>query len=1029
MRSTRFAAPRVPRPVLSSALTVALCLAACVKTDTPPPAQPEAPPPAAPAESPLEAILSASNLPGTVDSPLEGDGMGVTVHRLSNGMTVYISTDRQKPRISAWVAVRTGSRNDPANSTGLAHYLEHMLFKGTDELGTLDHEKEAAHIDEIAKLYDELRAAEGEEARKAIFAKIDAATQASAEFAVPNELSRLYGAMGVEGLNAFTSFDQTVYVADIPANRFTAWAKVEAERFADPVFRLFYPELEAVYEEKNRSLDSPFRSVYEAMLGGLFPAHPYGTQTTIGEVEHLKVPAYGDMVAYFDRWYAPNNMAIVLAGDIDAETALPVLEASLGQLEAKALEAPAPGKFDKPEGRKEVVVTAEGEQSVYIAWPTVAASHKDAAALEVMDWLMDNASTGLLNTELELTQRVPDAGSSHNTLHEAGWFEMHATARDGQSLDEVERLLMGVLDELHSGAFEQSDVDAVVLQTLVREKQSLEFAQARVAKMQDAFINRMEWSEVLAHDKAVREVTREDVVEVAQKYLGNDRVVVLRKRGKPELPKIDKPVITPVDIDNTRRSPFADAVMQMPTEQLEPDWLVDGKHYVKDTLEAGDLITAKNEANDLFTVVYSYERGSRDAALLCTAFDLLDKSGAGELDAEAWQKKLFGLGSSISFGCGADESSITVTGIDEHMGETLRLMNEWFESPVLEQDQLDAMVDNMISERRDHFDDPRWLGFALREYAMYGKESELLAEPSNRALQGAKVSTLKKLVQGVPNYAHRTMYFGPRAHADVKDGLELGTKHKKVPEPRGQRYRKQRGTKIYFLGRDVAKSSVGIGIPLGARDDAERPHARLLAEYFGGGMASIIFQEIREARGLAYFARGWVGDGDYKGDDWAFAGSMDTQSDKTVEALKVFLELVVTKPLDAARVKEARESLEQEYRSSRVEPRFIVYWVSSWFDRGDAGDPRPALREAVTKVDDAALQGFADELDKAPVIISILGNEEKIDMKALGEVAKITKVDRDDLFSWGSFPKVRKAKKKTSKDEDHSLELSREKKG
>lgn len=1002
---------RVSRRAITRLLTLAAVTASATACDkSAETTAPDAAPDTAPAgPTSTEEIIAASNLPATVDAPLPDDDMAVTVHRLSNGMTVYISTERQKPRISAWVAVRTGSRNDPAASTGLAHYLEHMLFKGTTQLGTLDYEKEKPHLDRIAQLYDDLRDADTAESRAGIFTEIDAETQKSAAYAVPNEISRLYGAMGVEGLNAFTSFDATVYIADVPANRFEAWAAVEGVRYADPVFRLFLPELEAVYEEKNRSIDSPFRTVWEKQLQLLFPSHPYGTQTTIGEVDHLKVPAYGDMVRYFDRWYVPNNMAVVLAGDIDPETALPVLEATLGKLEPRALEAPETASDAGPEGRQFAEVEVEGENSVTLAWRTVPGAHADAAALEVMDWVMDNGQAGLINVELELPQRVPDAGSSHSTMAEGGYWTIRATAKEGQSHQEVEQLLMGVVGRLKQGAFEQADVDSVILQTIKQDAQALEFAQARVSKMEDAFINRMEWADWVAADKAKREVTKEDIVRVANTYLADDFVVVYRKKGKPELPKIDKPKITPVEIDNTRKSLFARKIEDMPTTPLEPEWLEDGKQYTVAALPAGRLIAARNESNDLFSITYEFDRGTRQDRMLCLAFDALEASGTDELDAQAMQKKIYALGSSIGFGCSDDSSSIRVSGFDDKMEDTLAVLRGWIANVKIEPEQLERLVDNEISRRRDNVEDPRWLGFALAEYAKYGKDSALLADPSNKQLQRARPAKLAKIIADAPDHQHTTMYFGPRDAKAAAEAIALGDDHAEVTPPAPNRYRKQKGNRIYFLSDDVAKSSVSIAMPIGVADDAERPTARLLAEYFGGGMASAIFQEIREARGLAYFARGWMSSGSREGDDWAFTGAMDTQSDKTVEALQVYLDLVRTQPLDPARTAEAKQSLEQEYRSSRVEPRFVTFWVRSWFERGDDEDPRPEEREAVAATDDAKLQTFADRLDDAPVIISVLGNGEKLDTKALAEVAPITEVKPGQLFSWGAFPKVEKA--------------------
>ena len=1000
-------------PSRSPSIAVALSLvvpllatSACKPTETTAPEATDAP---AQAEAPLprDQILAASNLPGVVESPLDGDDMGVTIHRLSNGLTVYISTDRQQPRISSVIGLRTGSRNDPADSTGLAHYLEHMLFKGTDQLGTLDYEKEKVHLDKIEELYAALRSTDDSAERTKIFEQIDAETQASAAYAIPNELDRLYAAMGIEGVNAYTSYDVTGYICDLPSNRVEAWTQIEGERFADPAFRLFYPELEAVYEEKNRTMDSPEYTAYSTMLSKLFPQHPYGTQTTIGEVDHLKSPAYGDMVAYFDRWYVPNNMAVVLAGDVDAETVLPMLEATLGKLEPKALEAPTPGTIEPLKGRVATEIVAEGEQSVTLAWQTVPAAHPDRAALEVMDFLMDNSKTGLLNVELELAQVVPNAGSSPTFMHEAGYWEMEATAKDGQSLDEVEKLLLGVVAKLQAGDFTQEDIDAVVLQGLMREKLSLEFRQARSSKMVQAFVNRMEWSEVLALDAAKEKVTKEDVMRVAKQYLGGDYVALYRKRGKPELPKIEKPKISPVEIDTTRRSDFAKQVSEIPTPPLEPYWLEAGKDYAVGTLPAGRLITSKNEANDLFQLSYDFDRGSRDAKLLCVAFELLERSGTKDMSAEALQRKLYAMGSSIDFSCGDDGMQIGLRGLDAKLEDTLSVLNEWMATANFEQETLDKLVENEISERRDNLEDPRFLSYALRQFAMYGKDSSLFAEPSNQQLQGAKAKALAKLVSTAPNFEHTTSYFGPRDAAALGESIALGSKHKKTKGPHQNRYRKTKTSELYFLGKDVAKSSVSFVLPLGALEAEYRPVAHLLGEYFGGGMSSVVFQEIREARGLAYFARAYFSSGNVKGDDWGFLGMMDTQSDKTVDALTLFLEIAQTRKLDESRVSEAKERAEQGFRADRTEPRFVTSLVEYWYERGDEKDPRPELRKAVGELDGAQLQTFADRLDGVPLLISVLGNKEGVDLEGLRKAAndaKLVEVEASALTSWGKFP-------------------------
>jgi predicted Zn-dependent peptidase len=950
-------------------------------------------------------VIAASDLPATIERPLAGDEMGVTIHRLSNGMTVYISTDRQKPRFTAWIGVRAGSRHDPADSTGLAHYLEHMLFKGTDDYGTLDAKAEAAHVERVQKLYAELRKTDSDEARKKIFAQIDAETQAQAKTAVPNELSRMYSTMGVEGTNAFTSDEQTVYIGDFPANRLEAWATVEAERFADPVFRLFYPELEAVYEEKNLSMDNPWRRVNEAMMLELFPAHPYGTQPTIGLVEHLKTPAYQDMVDYFERWYVPNNMAIVLAGDIDPKTALPILEEKFGRLEPAALPKPAPGKFPKLSGRKAVEVVADGEESTSIAWHTVPITHADEPVLAVMDRLLDDQRVGLLNVELELTQKVPSAGSYGDTMREAGYFVVNARARSDQKPEELEPMLLDVIGKLKAGEFTEADVEAAKVQEAVSRKQRLEFPFARASRMMDAFISHRGWDAIVARDEAFDAVTRADVMRVAKAYLGDDRLVLFRRKGKPDVAKIDKPEITPVPIDPSRQSEFATHVASMPTKPLQPEWVEEGRHYSHTEIPSGQLIAAKNPRNDLFSLSYTADRGYRKEPLLCYALDLLELSGTKNMSAEELQKKLYALGSRVYTTCNAETSTIEISGVDAKLEETLALVDEWLAQPTFDDAALKRHLDNQISRRRDQLEEDGTLTSALDLYAQYGKDSAWLHHPSNRSLERAKAGQLQKLVSEFFAWGHDVHYFGPRPAADIAKLAARGAKHKKTGDVWTRRYRQVKGPKIYFLHKDAAKANVRFVMsqPPLSRDD--RPRARLFSEYLSGSMSALVFQEIRESRGLAYSAYSRYDWGRKPQDASGLLGYMSTQADKVPVAVETFLGLLRSQEIQPERVAEAKLSLDQEYRSSRIDPRWIVGWVESWDRLGEARDPRPWEWTTIQGLEAEDVRTFAGRFpEDGTVIISIVGDKSRIDLEALRKVAPIEEVQAEDLFSYGKFP-------------------------
>ncbi|MCA9691211.1 MAG: insulinase family protein [Myxococcales bacterium] len=971
---------------------------------------------AAAAQQGVDGIIANSKLPPAVTTPITGDKMGVTIHRLANGLSVYISTDRQKPRFNAWIAVRTGSRNDPANSTGLAHYLEHMLFKGTDRLATTDAAAERPHLERIRELYGKLREAASDADRAAIVAELDKENLASGQYAVPNELSRTYGQLGITGLNAFTSDDRTVYICDVPSNRLAAWSTMEIERFTKPAWRQFFTEIEAVYEEKNLSLDSPWTRTNEAMMLALFPAHPYGTQPTIGTVEHLKVPAYQDMIDYFERWYVPNNMAVVLAGDIDPATALPALEKTLGQMTPKPLSEPEAAELRPLAGRVYKEVQVEDSQGVILAWHTVPTSHDDEPAIVVMDWLMDNATSGLLNTELELTQKVPDAGSYSGFENEAGYWVVQATARDDQSLEDVEAMLQGVVKKLKAGEFTQAEIDAIVVNQDVNEKRRLESNIGRVAKMTESFIARRSWADELRRDQRLREVKRDDVLRVANKYLGDSFVALYKKKGAQEIPKIEKPKITPIQVDASRQSAFAKEILAMQAPELEPAWLVEGKDYTHTPLPAGPMIAAVNKRNDLFSLEYSFDRGSRGERLLCHALDLLDQSGYGETSVEDLKRQLFALGTDVSFSCYAEGSGVTISGIDRNMEKSVELVRAWFTSPTLTQENLDKLTENAIAERKNQLDNSNFLGWAASSYAQRGKDSPNLQVPTNKQLQTAALKKLDQLVREFPNHQHRTLYFGPRTADAVKDIVAFGAKHKKVPPRAKVRYRSQKGARIYFLHRENAKASVGINLPLAPQANEARPLAQAYGEYLGGDMGSLIFQEIRETRGLAYSAWGFVNPGQLREDDWALIGGMGTQADKTPEALATFLELIRGRPLEASRFASAKTSIDQEYRSSRIDPRWIVSWVESWDLRGDTSDPRPWLRESIQKLEGAQLEPFMQRFDKAPIIISIVGNRDTIGLDAIKKIAPVTELKAEEIVGYGPFPKPKAQPKAAATD-------------
>jgi predicted Zn-dependent peptidase len=940
------------------------------------------------------------SVPAVLESPLPNDPMGVTIHRLPNGLTVYLSPNKGQPRITAYIAVRAGSKNDPSEATGQAHYLEHMLFKGTTRLGTLDYAKEAPHLARIQDLYEARAKVPDAAGRAKIDKQIDAENLADAALASPNEIDRFYRAIGGEDLNAHTSDEETVYEVNIPSNRLEAWATMESERFAHPVFRLFPGELEAVYEEKNRSMDNAGRILGEELEKELFKKHPYGTQTTLGTIEHLKNPSLAQMRAFYDRWYVPNNMALVLSGDFDPAQALSVIEEHFGAWTPKALPPAQTWPLPKPHGEERYEVKYEAEEQVVVSWQTVPGSDPDADALTVMDMIMDNSAAGILNLRLNQAQKVKASGSYPLMRNDAGEWTMWASPKKDQTPEQALALLLECVDALKRGEFDESDLAAVITDFEISQKRRLESNTGRVNTMVGSFIAYEPWEKTVARLERLRRVTKEDVVRAAGKYLGPDRVVVFRRNGKPVIPKIDKPGFTSLDIDPSRESAFLKEALAIPAKPIEPRWLVAGRDYQIAPVEGGRLFAAKNPYNDLFSLSINFDRGWRTDRKLCSALELLGLSGAGPYSADEFKKKLYALGASLSYSCDEQESAVFLDGIDRNFWPSLELLSQRFDWPNISSTTLPDMIQVDLGEREDEKKDPGAIHYALGQLASRGRESRVLGRLTNDELKKLSESELKSLIQDFPHWQRRVGYVGPRSPSEVAKLLETWGRYKPTPARRPLRRLSPAKTRVLFTNRDMVQARVGLFEP----DEIFNPEHAVdyifYSQYMGGDMSSVIFQEVREARSLAYSAGGGHSTMTHKGDETEVWGSLGCQADKTPEATALMLKLFQDFPASDKRFAETEKAVEESYRTNPVTFREVPGALMEWEDAGLTGDPRPARFQQVLKYREADLEKFAARLKGKPMTVWILGQRDRVGIDRLKALGEFEEKPLSDLFPY-----------------------------
>lgn len=934
----------------------------------------------------------------------ENDPLNAQIFELDNGLKVYLTENHEEPSFYAEIAVRAGSKHDPADATGLAHYLEHLLFKGNQNLGTLDYEAEKPFLDRTVELYEE-HFNETDPARRAeIYAEINRVAQQAAQFEVPNEIDKLYNSMGASGLNAHTWYEETVYKVSLPSNRLQQWAEIESDRFVNPVFRLFHTELETVYEEKNRTLDNGDRIIGTAIDELLYKVHPYGQQPTIGKVEHLKNPSLVYIQNYFDTYYVPNNMAIFISGDIDIDETIAIISDKFSRWESKPVPEVGPWVEPPIAGAERRTVQYPGQEQVQIAFRTAGNGSPDKEALILVDMILDNRTAGLINLNLNQQQLVAGAGSSPLFLNDYGSQNLYGVPKQGQTLAEVEQLLLDQIELIKAGEFEDWIIPAIINDFKKNQKASLEFNTARVTLMRQSFIEGADWDYTVDELARMEQLTKQDVVNVANKYFGNDYVAAYREDAQHEIPAVEKPKIDPVVIDPSRQSAFAARILAMDYEPIEPTFVEADKDYrVVEFADGIQLYYAPNPLNDLFSFSVNIEVGTEENEKLGLASALMEVAGAGSLTNEELQKEWYRMGTEFRFGAGENSSGISISGLDEQFEASLAQMLNLIRNPTADADTLETLKGILLKNRQDQKSSPPAIAQALYLYNRYGEESPILESLTSAEIQATTLDELLGLPGQLLDYKQTLSYTGSlpleelvevlRRHYDVSEELQ------DTPPYRFRTARNVEETEIYVVDQQTAQAQVRIEFPDGEYNRPDSIPASVYTSYFGSGMSSVVFQELREARALAYSASARYAQGSRLNDENLLIGAIGTQTDKTVDALSAFLDLIDNMPTSTERFEETRESLLNRYRTSKISFREVIGAVRGWERLGLEGDPRRESYETLQTMTMQDLIDFQQEhIKDRPKLISIVGDVSIIDADELAQFGNVQQIQVDELF-------------------------------
>lgn len=936
------------------------------------------------------------------------DPMGVRQYQLDNGLRIFLSVNDNEPRIFTNIVFRAGSKYDPADTTGLAHYMEHMLFKGTSRIGALDWEKESTYLERIADLFEQYRATADPDERQAIYADIDRLSYEAAQLVAPNEYDRLVTAMGAKQTNAYTGVEQTVYVNDIPGNELGRWLRLERERFRHLALRLFHTELETVYEEFNISQDKDGRKANQALHQLLFPRHPYGTQTTLGRPEHLKNPSMRNIERFFQTYYVPNNLAICISGQLDPDATIALIEEHFGDWPPNDF---PPFTFEEqPPITEPQRQTVTGQESPFVnlGWRLGGATSDDFLLLNLVQHLLYNEQAGLLDRYIVQEQALLEAESFCWVYEDYSVLGLIGKPREEQSLDEVERLLLAEVERLRRGDFPDWLLEAALRDMKLGDLRALESNGTRVGALSSCFILGIPWADFVRRYERLEKFTKDDIVRWARERLRPETVAVVHKQEAedPNVVKVDKPPITPVPLQREAISNYAKDFLLNEPPHLAPIY-ADFKNGIhRESWQPGlDFHYVYNPYNPTFRLDYIFEMGKNHSLDLALTMLYIDYLGTDRHSASGLQEEFFRLGLSFDAYNYNQRCHISLQGLEESLEAGILLMEHFLANVQPDQGVWDRVVADIFTKRRNLKQDRATiLRDAMGNFANYGPDSPFNHRLPAEELPRLDPARLTHFFRDLTGYQHRIYYYGQQPAERVATLLQR--RHRRPEQlriplpPKVFTQLPTERNQVLFAHFPTVQAEVML-ISRGT------PHFNLeeyiihdiFNEYFGYGLSSIVFQELREAKALAYNTYAYYSSPHRANQAHYLRAYVGTQPDKLTEALPALWDLMNHMPIVEDAIAQARLSMLQRIETDRIPPRKLYWEAQTANDLGYDRDLLPDIYHWVQRMTPQSLADFHEGYVRGRHFnILVLGDRERIPFAFLERFGPVRELTMDELF-------------------------------
>ena len=955
---------------------------------------------------------------------------GFEEYTLKNGMKVYLWVDKDIPNVYGQVAVRAGSIDEPADFTGLAHYLEHMLFKGTQEIGALDWAKEKPMYEQIIKLYDEKAKLKDPKKDKAkrdeLTKKINELSVASSKISKGSEFPTLIQAAGGTGLNAYTNFDQTVYHNSFPAYQMENWLKLYYDHFQRPVFREFQAEMENVFEELNLRTPSIGYQQYITLFEKLFKGSYYA-RGVIGTPEHLKNPSMTPMIKFFEDWYVPNNMGLLLYGNFDPEQAKPLIEKTFGKMQSKKLPERKPTVPTPLTKNEKIKVKLGYSPSIVWGYNGVKKGHPDEFKIEFMLSILNNSyNTGLFD-KLNMEGAIGGVSASSMAMRDCGriiiqaapYFDVSQYTYESDAA--TEKLVMAEINKLKRGQIPTWLMQSVKESYLQSLKTISENPETKIHFATESYLYGIPMSEYFNMEEKVKAITVEDIKATANKYFSGNYMTISFSEGDPKIQLFDKAQIAPLQMPDEEYSQYYKDFVKRPVQAPTPKFTDFSDIQSKDLFKGGKMFYVKNPKNDIFSLTLEYQVGMHTDKKLQYAASLMNYAGTMPNQSNNdLRRELSKHGASYGVGVSDNKFVIQIVGNERDLDKIMPIIFRLCLMPKLDNKQIEAVMGSAVQSRMFEKRIPGIISSALMEYIQFGDQSRYIDRiPSKKLIFVGESgynflitnSDLTATIQKVTSYPVNIHYVGAKPMEEVAEILK-GTvpTQKTILEPQKEFYRDRVSytePEIYFLpNTDIQQAQVTMYFPIGNYDNSQYVDYTAFSRYFGaGGLNNICFSEIREKRSLAYSTYGAVSMNPMNKTSW-FIGSTGTQNDKVNTVVDIYMDLIKNMP----KFKSYGNNIKTTVMTELAEDYVTFRGKSSYYENtvkkmGFTEDPNKTwYKQAENLTFDNIAKFYDEKIKNAPVIIVIHGNPKYIDIKDIEKkYGKVNRVPISKIFQGGEM--------------------------